>query len=301
MGPRASADVPADLPRLESRKRATSKRDYGRVVVVGGSSGMAGAPALAAMAALRSGAGLVELLVPESVVAIAAGFDPCVMTRGLPAERDGTFAAAAGDAIRARCEAADAVAVGPGIGRSPAVAEIVRDLWHKLPQPAVFDADALHALARLDRCELARHAGPRVLTPHAGEMLRLLGVDPADDRSRDRPWLEERAAEMAHAISAVVVLKGPATLVADAARRAHNETGNPGMATAGTGDVLTGVVVEILAQGLAPFAAARLAAWVHGRAGDLAADDLGEISMTAGDLLDRLSGAWRAATAPRSA
>lgn len=301
MGPRASADVPADLPRLESRKRATSKRDYGRVVVVGGSSGMAGAPALAAMAALRSGAGLVELLVPESVAAIAAGFDPCAMTRGLPAEQDGTFAAVAGDAIRARCEAADAVAVGPGLGRSPAVAEIVRDLWHAIPQPAVFDADALHALGGLDRCELARHAGPRVLTPHAGEMLRLLGIDPADDRSRDRPWLEERAAEMAHTIRTVVVLKGPATLVADATRRAHNETGNPGMATAGTGDVLTGVVVALLAQGLAPFAAARLAAWVHGRAGDLAAADLGEISMTASDLLSRLSGAWRAATAPRSA
>jgi NAD(P)H-hydrate epimerase len=164
----------------------------------------------------------------------------------------------------------------------------------------VFDADALHALARLDRCELARHAGPRVLTPHTGEMLRLLGIDPADDRSRDRPWLEERAAEMAHAIGAVVALKGPATLVADAARRAHNETGNPGMATAGTGDVLTGVVVALLARGLAPFAAARLAAWVHGRAGDLAAADLGEISMTASDLLCRLSAAWRAATAPRS-
>jgi ADP-dependent NAD(P)H-hydrate dehydratase len=301
MDPRAIADVPADLPRLEPRKLATSKRDYGRAVVVGGSSGMAGAPALAAMAALRSGAGLVELLVPESVAAIAAGFDPCVMTRGLPAERDGTFAAAAGDAIRARCEAADAVAVGPGIGRSLAVAEIVRDLWHALPQPAVFDADALYALARLDRCEIARHAGPRVITPHAGEMLRLLGADPADDRGRDRPWLEERAAEMAQAIGAVVALKGPATLVADAARRAHNESGNPGMATAGTGDVLTGVVVALLAQGLGPFAAARLAAWVHGRAGDLAAADLGEISMTAGDLLARLSGAWRAATAPRSA
>jgi len=301
MGPRAAADVPADLPRLEPRKRATSKRDYGRAVVVGGSSGMAGAPALAAMAALRSGAGLVEALVPESVATIAAGFDPCVMTRGLPADSDGAFAAAAGDGIRAQCEAADAVAVGPGLGRSPAVAEIVRDLWHALPQPAVFDADALHALARLDRCEIARHAGPRLLTPHAGEMLRLLGADPADDRGRDRPWLEERAVEMTHAIGAVVVLKGSATLVADASRRAHNETGNPGMATAGTGDVLTGVVVALLAQRLAPFAAARLAAWVHGCAGDLAADDLGEISMTAGDLLARLSDAWRAVTAPRSA
>lgn len=301
MAPRAINHVPDDLPQLEPRGRDTSKRDYGRVVVVGGSSGMAGAPALTAMAALASGAGLVELLVPESVAAVAAGFDPCVMTRGLPAEHDGTFAAAAGDAIRARCRAADAVAVGPGIGRSPAVAALVHDLWHALPQPAVFDADALHALARLDAGGLARHAGPRILTPHAGEMLRMLGIDPASDRGGDRPWLEARAAETAETTDAVVVLKGPATLVADAARQAHNETGNPGMATAGTGDVLTGVVAALLAQGLTPFAAARLATWVHGRAGDLAAADLGEISMTARDLLARLSGAWRLATAPRSA
>ena len=301
MCPLRDADVPPELPRLEPRDRDSSKRDYGRVLVVGGSSGMAGAPALAAMAALRSGAGLVELAVPEPVVAIAAGFDPCVMTRGLPADEDGMFAAVSGDAIRGRCQEADAVAIGPGLGRSAAVTAVVLDLWRTLRQPAVFDADALHALGGLDRCELARHAGPRVLTPHAGEMLRLLGIDPADDRSRDRPWLEEHAAEMAHTIRAVVVLKGPATLVADATRRAHNETGNPGMATAGTGDVLTGVVVALLAQGLAPFAAARLAAWVHGRSGDLAAADLGEISMTASDLLSRLSGAWRAVTAPRSA
>jgi len=301
MGPRAVDHVPGDLPLFEPRKRDTSKRDYGRVVVVGGSAGMAGAPALAAMAALASGAGLVEMLVPGSVAAIAAGFDPCIMTRGLTSEDDGTFAAAASDAIRARCQAADAVAVGPGLGRSPAVAAIVHDLWHNLPQPAVFDADALFALAGLGVDSRARHAGPRIITPHAGEMLRLLDVEPASDRSRDRSWLESRAAEMAGAIDTVVVLKGPATLVADAARRTHNETGNPGMATAGTGDVLTGVIAALLAQGLAPFAAARLAAWVHGRAGDLAAADLGEISMTARDLLGRLSGAWREATAPRSA
>lgn len=295
-----AAHMPADLPRLAPRERDTSKRDYGRVVVVGGSSGMAGAPALAAMAALASGAGLVELAVPESVVTIAAGFDPCVMTRGFPAEPDGTFAASAGASIRMRLGAADAAAIGPGIGRSPAVTALVHDLWHDLPQPAVFDADALFALAALDAARLASHAGPRILTPHAGEMLRLLGADPTDTRGRDRPWLEARAADLALAIDAVIVLKGPGTLVVGGARRAHNETGNPGMATGGTGDVLTGVIAALLAQGLAPFDAARLGAWVHGRAGDLAAHDLGEISMTARGLLDRLNRAWHDATAPRS-
>ena len=300
MPPLGADDAPADLPRLAPRDRDTSKRDYGRVLVVGGSSGMAGAPALAALAALRSGAGLVELAVPESVVAIAAGFDPCVMTHGHQAEPDGTFAASAEPSIRARCMQADAVAIGPGIGRTPAVAALVHGLWRELLQPAVFDADALFSLATCDAPSLATHAGLRILTPHAGEMLRLLGQSPTDPRVRDRQWLEARAADMAREINAVIVLKGPSTFVIDGSRQAHNETGNPGMATGGTGDVLTGVIAALLAQGLAPFDAARLGVWVHGRAGDIAAHDLGEISMTACDLVDRLSRAWRDATALRS-
>lgn len=286
-----------DLPRMPPRDRSVSKRDFGRVAVVGGSSGMAGAPALAAMAALKSGAGLVEMLVPESVVDIAASFEPCVMTYGLPAAAGGTFALEALSPIRERLATTTAVAVGPGLGRSPAITGLVRDLWQSLPQPAVFDADALYAVAQGDIAEHAAHAGPRIITPHAGELLRLLHHDPSAKEGRDRGWLEERAAEMARKLDAVVVLKGPATLVVDPARQAHNETGNPGMATAGTGDVLTGVIAALLAQGLGPFAAARLGAWVHGRAGDIAAHDLGEISMTARDLLDRLSRGWRDATA----
>jgi ADP-dependent NAD(P)H-hydrate dehydratase len=280
--------LPADLPRLPRRHRETSKRDYGRVLVVGGSVGMAGAPALAAQAALRSGAGLVEMVVPEAVVGIAAAFDPCVMTRGLAAGSDGTFAALALDAIRERVGLADAVAVGPGLGRSAATQAIVLALWRDLPQPAVFDADSLWALAQVERRELAAHAGPRILTPHAGEMLRLDHEEPSSPVARDRTLLESRAAALAAAIDAVVVLKGPGTLVVDRAVHAHNETGNPGMATAGTGDVLTGIVAALAAQGLAPFDAARLAAWLHGRAGDLAAEHVGEISLIATDLLASL-------------
>jgi ADP-dependent NAD(P)H-hydrate dehydratase len=282
-----------DLPRLPRRGRETSKRDYGRVVVVGGAAGMAGAPALAAMAALRSGAGLVEALVPEHVAAIAAGFDPCVMTRGLAGRIDGTFATAALEEIEAFTSLANAVAVGPGLGRSDAVVQIVSHLWRNLPQPAVFDADSLWVLAHIDRGTLASHAGPRILTPHAGEMLRLLGADPSSAQAGDRAMLEREAAVLAGAIGAVIVLKGPATLIVDHARHVHNETGNPGMATAGTGDVLTGITAALLAQRLSPFDAARLAVWVHGRAGDLAAEALGEISMTARDLLDRLHVAFR--------
>jgi ADP-dependent NAD(P)H-hydrate dehydratase len=280
--------LPIDLPRLADRRSDTSKRDYGRIAVVGGAAGMAGAPALTAIAALKSGAGLVEMLVPASLVGIAAGFDPCVMTHGLPARDEGTFASDAIAEIVARVARADAVAVGPGIGRSDAVRAIVAELWRSLPQPAVFDADALFALATLDRAAFATHAGPRILTPHAGELLRLLGEDPGGPRTADRAGLERDAAALAAAVDVVIVFKGPGSIVVDGSRRSRNETGNPGMATAGTGDVLTGVVAALLCQGLTPFEAARLATWVHGRAGDVAAADLGQVSMTARDLLDRL-------------
>jgi NAD(P)H-hydrate epimerase len=293
--------IPADLPRLAPREQDSSKRDFGRVLVVGGAAGMAGAPALAAMAALRSGAGLVELLVPECVVGIAAAFDPCVMTVGLPSAAGG-FAPPAAAAIRARTARADALVVGPGIGRSAAASDIVVDLWRDLEQPAVFDADALWALARTGEETLRRHAGPRILTPHAGEMLRLLGRDPAAPAPGGRPWLEDEARRLAAAIDAVVVLKGAGTQIAvpgrESGREWRNETGNPGMATGGTGDVLSGVVGALLAQGLPPASAARLGVWVHGRAGDSAAADLGQTSMTARDLLDRLPVGFRAAGCP---
>lgn len=289
--------LPADLPRLAPRDREASKRDFGRVVVVGGAAGMAGAPALAAMAALRSGAGLVELLVPECVVGIAAAFDPCLMTLGLPTTAGG-FSAQAIEVIRERTARADALVLGPGIGRTAAVVELVQAAWRDFAQPIVVDADALWAVARLEQRDLARHAGPRILTPHAGEMLRLLGREPTAVPPGGRPWLEQEACRLAATIDAVVVLKGAATLVAAADGAWRNDTGNPGMATAGTGDVLAGVIAALLGQGLAPSAAARLGAWVHGRAGDAAAADLGAVSMTARDLLDRLHVGFRAAGCP---
>jgi NAD(P)H-hydrate epimerase len=285
-----------DLPSPPPRPQAASKRDFGRVLVVGGSLGMAGAPALAASAALKSGAGLVEAIVPEPVVVIAAGFDPCVMTRGLAATPAGTFAAGATAEISRAVGRASAVAIGPGLGRSAEVAALVATLWRELEIPAVFDADALWAVSLLDPAARRAHAGPRVVTPHAGEMLRLAGRDPSGPQATDRDELCRLARGFAAESGAVVVLKGAGTLVVGAGREAVNETGNPGMATAGTGDVLTGVVAALLAQGMEPFAAARLAVWVHGAAGDAAAADLGEISLTARDLLERLHVGFRAAT-----
>ena len=298
---------PNDLPRLAVRQRDSSKRDYGRVLVVGGATGMAGAPALAAMAALRSGAGLVDLAAPEGVATIAAGFDPCVMTHSLPARADGTFAHDALEPIAALARRADALAVGPGLGRSEATEGIVGRLWREFPGPAVFDADALWWLARLDREALAAHAGPRVLTPHAGEMRRFLADGSATGASPTATVLEAAAARLAVECGLVILLKGPDTLITDGSRQARNTTGNPGMASGGSGDVLTGILAALFCQPQAgpgaphrfdPFDAARVAAWVHGRAGDLAAADLGELSLTARDLITWLPRAFPAIVAP---
>ncbi|MFM7076018.1 MAG: NAD(P)H-hydrate dehydratase [Planctomycetaceae bacterium] len=285
---------PPDLPRLARRARDTSKRDYGRVLVVGGATGMAGAPALAAMAALRGGAGLVDLAAPAPAAAIAATFDPCFMAHPLPAAADGTFAADAVDRLAALAERADVLAVGPGIGRGDAVGAIVERLWRGFPGPAVFDADALWWLARGASGGLAAHAGPRILTPHAGEMRRFLG-EAATGPEPARGLLEAAASRLADETGTVILLKGPDTLVTDGRRRARNATGNPGMASGGMGDVLTGLIAALLRQPAAsaagpacclePFEAAGLGAWVHGRAGDLAAEAIGEISLTARDVV----------------
>ena len=284
---------PHDLPSLPARSADSHKFDYGRVVVIGGSVGMAGAPALSAMAAIRSGAGLVELLVPETVAVVAAGFDPCVMTLGL-ASAAGCFAATAAGEIMVRATRADAVAFGPGLGRSEDVAAIAKLLWRECPKPCVFDADALFAIGSEPAASLANHAGPRILTPHEGEMRRLLRCDDRPPRGD----LERLARDYAAATGSVVVLKGPRTLIASAGAAAHNTTGNPGMATAGAGDVLTGVVAALVAQKLSPFDAARLAAWVHGRAGDLAAAAVGQVSLVATDILHSLPAAFREISPP---
>ena len=279
---------PPDLPRLPPRRRESSKYDYGRSVVVAGSRGMAGAAALASMAALRSGAGLVEAVVPESIQATVAGFDPCVMTCGLPEDEAGRFAAAALPQLKAGVASADVVAVGPGLGRSEVIVEIVAELWKTLPMPAVFDADALWALSQLGLPAVADHAGPRVLTPHAGELQRLLGEEPSRAAAADRKRLEQAAIALARDTGCAIVFKGADSLITGGSRQAHNETGNPGMATAGTGDVLTGVITALLGQGLGPFEAARLGAWVHGLAGHAASEARGQASLTATDLLGML-------------
>ncbi|MDP6676236.1 MAG: NAD(P)H-hydrate dehydratase [Pirellulales bacterium] len=280
--------IPEGLPKLPTRLRESSKFDYGRVVLLAGSRGMAGAAALSSMAALRGGAGLVEVIVPESIQATVASFDPCVMTHGLPEDAAGRFSLSALSAIYDRCQKANVVALGPGLGRSDDLVKIVHDLWQTLSMPAVVDADALWALAQNAEWQKLEHAGTRVLTPHAGELTRLLGHNPSREKKQERKDLETAATHLANETKSVLIFKGPGSLVTDGTRSIHNETGNPGMATAGTGDVLTGVLAALLAQPLNAFDAARLAAWIHGAAGDTVAKDLGEFSMHAGAIVEAL-------------
>lgn len=276
-----------DLPRLPLRAPDAHKGSFGLALVLGGSRGMAGAIALAGTAALRGGAGLVRLAVPETILPTVAGFEPSYMTVPLAADRAGRIALDAYPSILKLAETATAVAVGPGLGRSLGLTALVRRLYETLDKPLLLDADALNALASC-REVLQRPAAPRVLTPHPGEFVRLVGLDRLPPEQR-----EEQAAALAARLGVVIVLKGHHTLITDGQRQAINATGNPGMATGGSGDVLTGLVTSLLCQGLAPFDAAQLGVYLHGLAGDLAAAELSQEAMIASDLPRFLPAAFR--------
>jgi len=264
------------LPKLPTRPRDAHKGDFGLALIVGGSRGMTGAVALAGMAALRGGAGLVRLAVPGLCLETVAACEPSYMTVPLPSGPSGRIAASAFDLIAHHAQAATVVACGPGLGRSWELDQLVGRLYQELEKPLIVDADGLNALAE-DADVLADPAGPRILTPHPGEFARLIGRKlPADER-------DDAAVALAERCGITVVLKGHETLTTDGARRHKNTTGNPGMATGGSGDVLTGLLTALWCQGLEPFDAARLACHLHGLAGDLAAAELGEVSMIASD------------------
>ena len=276
----------APLPCLPPRAADSHKGDFGTALIVGGSRGMSGAVALAGMAALRSGAGRVRLAVPDACLETVAAFEPSYMTSPLACDEEGRISVAAYDALRELADSSTAVACGPGLGRSQHLVELVSWMYEALPQPLVIDADALNGLAAAST--IRSPGGPRILTPHPGEFRRFLADGP-----RTREVLEEVARQKARDWNAVVVLKGHRTLITDGRDSFHNETGNPGMATGGTGDVLTGVVTALLCQGLAALEAARLGAYLHGLAGDLAAGSMGQISLTATDLVRFLPAAFQ--------
>jgi NAD(P)H-hydrate epimerase len=276
-------NLPAQLPK---RPEDSHKGNFGLAVIVGGSRGMAGAPAMAGMAALRGGAGLVRLAVPDVCLDTVAGFEPSYTTVALTSDRAGRIALDAYGQIVAAAAGATVLACGPGMGRSLGLDVLVRRLYAEHAGPMVVDADGLNALSA-DRDVLARPGGPRVLTPHPGEFARLT-------RSSMKPDDQHQAAlQLAARCGVIVVLKGHRTLVTDGRTEWHNATGNPGMATGGCGDVLTGLITALACQGLSPLNAATLGVCLHGTAGDLAAAELGEVSLVASDLIRFLPQAFQ--------
>ncbi len=276
----------AKLAVIGKRASETHKGDFGRVLAIGGSEGMGGSIALTGLAALRSGSGLVKIAVPEMIQAMVNALNPCLMTIGCLAEGD-YFHGASENVLSHHAAWADVIAIGPGMGRGEAQKWIVKKLYAEIAQPMVVDADGLNALSD-EGSDLSKHQGQRVLTPHPGEFQRLAGT-----KITNRAQMEAAATELADAANVVVVLKGNRTFVTDGKQVYRNETGNPGMATAGSGDVLTGVITSLIGQGLAPFRAATLGVHLHGTAGDFAAEAVGETSLIATDIVDSLSAAFK--------
>jgi hydroxyethylthiazole kinase-like uncharacterized protein yjeF len=274
------------LEHLPPRPRDAHKGDFGNVLVVAGSRGMSGAARLVAMAALRSGAGLVKVAVPESVRAEVAAFRPEIMTIGLPETASGAIAASAIETLKPYLEWADVVALGPGLGQDPDTARFLEGLFSAARQPFVIDADGLNLIAAHGL--LSKLPAETILTPHPGEFDRLAGAKYADFHSR-----ATAARDFAQAHRLTLVLKGSPTLCFDA--RGYgvlNPTGNPGLATAGSGDVLTGMIAALRAQGVGPHAAAWVAVFLHGRSADLLVEDTGTASLVAGDVITGLPAAF---------
>lgn len=286
--------TPDDLKWLAAPRRMDShKGTYGHVLVVAGSRGKTGAAVMAGKAALRAGAGLVTVATPRSALPIIAGMSMELMTEALPETNEGTLSL---DALRSGTldriiEGKSVLAIGPGLSGIPETAECIRELVNRYDLPMVIDADALNAFAGRVQ-ELRAQERVRVLTPHPGEMARLTGESTAEVQKKRI----ETAREFAASREVCLVLKGARSLTASPDGQVIvNPTGNPGMATAGTGDCLTGTLAGLLAQypGRAVSEVVAAGVYIHGRAGDLAAEEVGERSLVAGDLLEALPKAFR--------
>jgi ADP-dependent NAD(P)H-hydrate dehydratase len=275
------------LPRLTPRADDANKGDFGKVLVVAGSRGMSGAAVLCGSAALRGGAGLVRVAIPECIWSVVAAGNPCYTTAPLPNDDSGRLSTSAATDLLRMVPDNNVFAVGPGLGRGAQTSPLVQRLYAQANVPMVLDADGLNAFAA-QAGKLKNHAAARVLTPHPGEFARLVQSDTKTVQAQRR----ELAARFAADHSVTLVLKGHGTIVTDGRRIYQNKTGNPGMATGGTGDVLTGLIAALIGQRLEPFAAAQLGVHVHGLAGDLARDDKGVVSLIASDLLDYLPRAF---------
>lgn len=268
----------AVLDILPDRDVLAHKGDFGRILLLCGSRGYTGAAYLAAMGALRTGAGLTYLGVPESIYAIEAVKlnEPIVFP--LPDE-GGMLAVSAVDEIKTLLPKMDAVLIGPGLGQSKGTLAVLKTVLREFSGPVVLDADGINLLAQ-HKYLLRGRTAPTVLTPHEGEFIRLAGEITPDRQTA--------AESLAKELGCVVVLKGHGTIITDGVQCYRNPTGNPGMAVGGSGDVLAGMVVSLLGQGIAPLEAAAAAVWLHGAAGDRCAEKLGQYAMLPTDLLEEL-------------
>ncbi len=245
-----------ELPKLPRRARDGHKGTYGTVLVVAGSRGMSGAAVLCGRAALRGGAGLVRVACPADTQPLVAAAYPGYTTAPIRQHADGSVGEGAADEVLELARDADAVVVGPGLGRDGSTLALVRRVLNELKDtPLVLDADGLFAVSPF--ADEFRRAAPTVLTPHPGEFARLTGAPaPTTDAAR-----REQAVAFARRCGGVLLLKGAGTLVTDGTRLYCNTTGNPGMATGGSGDVLAGLIAALIAQGLSAFDAAVLSSW----------------------------------------
>lgn len=284
---KTETEKPNSPVRLPKRARESSKRDYGRLLILAGSRGYTGAPSFASRAAVRGGAGLVWLGVPESIYAVTAVKNDEAMPFPLPCDAQGRLTAEALPEVEARLERMSCLAIGPGLGRSAGVTEFVQGALAASRVPTIVDADALWALSR-DMSSLEDAACPLVLTPHEGEFAMLGGLLDGDRVASARRF--------ASRWGCTLVLKGSGSVVAFPDGECYvNQTGNPGMARGGSGDVLTGLMAAMLCQ--LPFRdAVRAAVYLHGLAGDMAAGELGEYGMTPTDMIRLLPAALKTVT-----
>jgi len=266
------------LDLLPDRQIDAHKGNFGKILLLCGSRGYTGAAALAAMGALRTGAGLVYLGVAECIYEIEAVklTEPVIFP--LPDE-DGTLSEKASSVVGAMLEKMDAVLIGPGLGQSTGTFSVLKTVLERAACPVVLDADGINLLAA-HKDILRGRTAPTILTPHEGEFQRLAGK-----LTQSR---EAAAAAFASIHHVIVVLKGHNTVITDGERLYRNTTGNPGMAVGGSGDVLSGMIVSLLGQGLSPIEAAAAGVWLHGAAGDVCAAQIGQYGMLPTDMLEAL-------------
>ena len=285
-----------NLPNLISRKKNTHKGSYGRVLVLAGSPGMTGAAYLCCKAALRSGSGIVTLGIPKSLNFVMETKLTCVMTHPLPETKALTLSNRGREEILKLCERHDVVALGPGLSQQPETKKLILWLIKTIDRSIVIDADGINALT--GKLHILYNIKKNVvLTPHPGEMSRLINLDSAKDVQKKRLNIATQFVKSIHkqlgkGKDFILVLKGDKTIVADYNKVYINRTGNPGMATAGAGDVLTGIIVSLIGQGFNVFDASQLGVHIHGLAGDMASKKKGEVSMIASDILDFLPDAF---------